>query len=116
MKKIVYSILAFSPMLAFAQNTGYFNNIINFFASAVRGLIPVFFGLAVLYFFYGIGKFILSAGDPKKAAEGKSIIIWGVIALAVMSSVWGITAYLKDIIGIQNAPASPNNVTLPTVN
>jgi hypothetical protein len=75
MKKIVYSILAFSPMLAFAQNTGYFNNIINFFASAVRGLIPVFFGLAVIYFFYGIGKFILSAGDPKKAAR-KRCAIW----------------------------------------
>jgi hypothetical protein len=116
MKKIVYSILAFSPMLAFAQNTGYFNNIITFFANAVRGLIPIFFGLAVLYFFYGIGKFILSADDGKKREEGKNVIIWGVIALAVMSSVWGITAYLKDIIGIQNAPAAPNNVTLPTVN
>jgi hypothetical protein len=58
----------------------------------------------------------LYVDDGKKREEGKNVIIWGVIALAVMSSVWGITAYLKDIIGIQNAPAAPNNVTLPTVN
>ena|SRR3989344_2098834 len=64
-------------------------------------LIPLVFSLALLFFFWGVAKYIWSAGDAKE--EGKKIMVWGVIALFVMSSIWGIINFLKtDIGGLNN--------------
>ena len=64
-------------------------------------LIPLAFTLALLFFFWGVAKYIWSAGDAKE--EGKKIMVWGVIALFVMSSIWGIINFLKtDIGGLNN--------------
>lgn len=39
-------------------------------------LIPLAFTLALLYFFYGVAKYIWSEGQGKD--DGKKIMIWGV--------------------------------------
>jgi len=73
-------------------------------------IIPTVFTLAVLFFFYGIVKYIWSEGNNKE--EGKRIMIWGVVALFVMSSIWGIVAFLQqDILGGSN----PSSVPIPTI-
>jgi hypothetical protein len=116
MKKLLYGALAFSPAFAFAQGTGLTTintNIITPISHAVNLLIPVAFGLAVLFFFYGVALYILSAGDPAAASKGKSIMIYGVIALAVMASVWGLVIYLQNTLGVNNNPTS---IPTPTVN
>jgi hypothetical protein len=115
MKKIVYGLLAFAPVLALAQGkivdtaTSYatgFNKIINI-------LIPAFFGLAVVYFFYGLAKYLLAgASDPKAHDAGKQIMIWGVIALAIMGTLYGLINFLADSLGVSktgsvNIPGIP---------
>ncbi len=114
MKKIVYAVLAFAPGLALAQNPNFtgLNSIVTFIKDTVRALIPVFFGLAIIYFFWGLIEYIRSAGDPKKAAEGRTIMIYGVIAIAIMISIYGLTAWLQGVFGI-NANATAN---IPVVN
>ncbi|MDP2705290.1 MAG: hypothetical protein Q8O71_02745 [bacterium] len=66
-------------------SVGLFNNIIY-----------VIFSFALLMFFWGLAKFIASAGNDKSIADGKRLMLWGVIALFVMASVWGIVAFLQD--------------------
>ena len=111
MKKVLYGLLAFGPVLALADTgtivttattwaTG-FKNIVNI-------LIPAFFALAVIYFFYGMAKYILAAGDPEKAKEGKSIMIYGVIALAVMASIYGLINFIAvSVIGSSGTGTAP---------
>ena len=113
MKKIVYGLLAFAPVLAFAQgtNTQPLTDIVTFIANTVRSLIPIMFGLAIIYFFWGLIKYIRSAGDPKAAGEGKTIMIHGVIAIAVMASIFGLVLWLQSIFGISNT----TSVTPPTI-
>lgn len=65
--------------------------------------------LATLVFLWGILKYITAGGDATKIAEARSYIIWGIIGLAVMASVWAIINYLKDTLGIQGG-----NNTIPT--
>ena len=114
MKKIIYASLAFAPILTFAAGT---TNLVDLtsMATAIRGiiaiLIPAGFGLAVLFFFYGVAVYILSAGDAAKAKEGKSIMIYGVIAIAVIASVWGLVAFLQSTFGV----SATTSQTIPTV-
>lgn len=62
-------------------------------------LIPITFALALIFFFYGLAQFIRSVSD-KTIAEGKSKMIWGIIALFVMISIWGIIGFIGDSVGI----------------
>lgn len=54
-------------------------------------IIPIVFALALVYFFYGVAKYIKS----EDKAKGREIMTWGVVAIAVMSSIWGIVYWLQ---------------------
>ena len=110
MKKLIYGSLLFTPVFAFAALENV-KAIIDQLKNILGILIPMAFGLAVLYFFYGIAKYVLAAGDPKAAGEGKSIMIYGVIAIAVMASIWGLVAWLQTTLGVDKI----NSVPVPTI-
>lgn len=58
-------------------------------------VIPLIFALAVVVFVWGtVNFFILNSDDEKKREQGRQFMIWGIIALAVMLSVWGLVRIL----------------------
>lgn len=73
-------------------------------------LIPIAFTLALLYFFWGVAKYIKSEGDGK--AEGKNVMVWGVVALFVISSVWGLVRFFRQELGIDER----NTINMPRIN
>ena len=83
-------------MKTFTATSGLLTN----FGKIVGALIPVVFGLAVLAFFWGVAKYVLQAGNPKVREQGRHLMIWGVIAIFIMSSIWGIVALLGSTLGI----------------
>lgn len=117
MKKLIYAAMAFAPVLALAQGeggtaVGTFTNLANGFNTIISILIPAFFGLAVIYFFYGLAKYILAgASDPKAHDAGKQIMIWGLVAIAIMASLYGLINFLQRSLGVNQT----GTVTLPTI-
>jgi len=105
MKKILSSLtLSLLPTVAFAQ-TGPINlqNIrgaIFQVGELINILLPIVVALALLFFFWGLAKFILASGDEDAKDEGKRIMIWGVLALFVMASVWGLVAFFGNLTGV----------------
>lgn len=97
MKKYIAILgLILVPSIAFAEGT--LTDLVNSLLSTVNAFIPLLFGLGILAFLWGMVKFIYNAGDPKKIQEGKQVMLWGIIALAVMMSVWGLARVLKNTI------------------
>lgn len=120
MKKIIYGLLSFSPVLALAQATGGspeetasgLNRLGTQIIRVLNGtVIPVLFAAAVVYFIYGVVKFIMSAGDEDKRKEGKSAMLWGIVGLVVMISIYGLIAFLSSSLGLTGG----GSVTLPIV-
>ncbi len=105
-KALIVSASVFLPLLASAQNiTGILTNIIKPLGLIVNTLIPITFALAVLFFFWGIAQYILASGDAAKKEEGRNKMIWGIVALFVMASVWGLVKFLGSNLGITETPA-----------
>ncbi len=69
--------------------------------------------LALIFFFWGLAKYILSAGDEEKKTEGRNIMIYGVIALFVMVSVWGLTTLLGNTFGVTGGGAPDSAPLIP---
>ncbi|KKS57873.1 MAG: hypothetical protein UV23_C0021G0006 [Candidatus Nomurabacteria bacterium GW2011_GWF1_42_40] len=64
-------------------------------------VIPLIFALAVVMFVWGAVKFfIINADEEAKRAQGRQFMIWGIIALAVMVSIWGLVSILGNTFGI----------------
>jgi len=71
-------------------------------------LVPVLFAIAFIVFLYGIARsYIFSSGDAEKVKEGHRIILWGIIAFAVMISVWGLVNVVANTFGLGGYYAPP---------
>ena len=115
MKKVLTSVALFAPALVLAQGNTDLGNVENFvddIGDLVNTLIPIVFALALLFFLWGLTKYIFAAGNEDAKESGKRIMIWGIIALFIMASVWGIVAFLQDLFGVDQTtidiPDTPN--------
>ena len=61
-----------------------------------NSIIPFLIGVAFVAILWGIAKYVRSAGDTEKVAEGRSVVIWGTIALFLMLTFWGFVTVLKN--------------------
>ena len=110
MKKINYlfgtSLLALAlPVLVFAQD---FNSILSRVQGIINSLIPFIIGLAVLVFLWGVFSYITAGADEEKRGKARDLIIWGVVFLFVMVSVWGLVNILINTFGLDDSiPQTP---------
>ncbi len=111
MKKIALtaSLLAL-PVVSFAQELTGLQGWVRGLAQIINLAVPIIFTLAVLAFFWGLALYIFSADKSK----GKDIMIWGIIALFVMVSVWGIINFIQQNLGIEQTRAPNVNILVPS--
>jgi uncharacterized membrane protein len=66
----------------------------------MRPLVTLIIGLALLYFLWGLVKFISASGDESEVTKGKSAMLWGIIALFIMISIQGIVYLVANSLEI----------------
>lgn len=118
---ISLTLLLTLPLVAYAQgvtslNTsfGQIGGSINAFTSGiVKSLITLFATMAMAAFFFGIVKYIwgFRNGEEKEITNGKKFMIWSLLALFVMFSVWGIIIFFQNTLGI----GGNNRILIPEV-
>ena len=83
---------------SFASVAGYITCTIKY------SVIPFMFAVALLIFIWGIVKFfIVDADEEAKRSQGKQFMIWGLIALTVMISVWGLARIFGSTLGFNTS-------------
>jgi hypothetical protein len=107
---ITVGVLAL-PLTSFAALSNVYG-LVGDISKIVNSAIPILFALALLGFFYGLVKFIFGKEEDKAAA--KKTMIWGVIALFVMASVWGLVSYLGTALGV-NQDSAPTTTLVPVI-
>lgn len=66
-----------------------------------RSVVPLIVALAVVMFIWGVIQYVINADEEAKRAEGRQFMIWGIIALTVMVSIWGLVSILAATFNIQ---------------
>jgi hypothetical protein len=108
MKKLLYTLpglVSLAPAFVYAQDLGRgisnVQRLIEQIGEIIDMLIPIVFALALLTFFWGLVRFIFAAGGEEAKETGKRLMIGGLIALFVMSAVWGIVRLLAETVGVE---------------
>lgn len=64
-------------------------------------VIPLIFALATVVFIWGVVQYVINDGEEAKKEKGRQFIIWGLIGLVVMVSVWGLVSIVTRTFNFQ---------------
>ena len=102
-KSFILAALIIFPAMVFAQKSvtdaGTLYNAIVYIVNLTMQLL---IGLAVFILAWGIFKFIYNAGDEAARAEGRQLILWGIIGIFAMVSVWGLVNIIAGTLSLNN--------------
>ncbi len=66
----------------------------------INTIIPVLVTIALVIFFIGLIRYIYKSSDAHGHGADKDLILWGLIALFVLVSVWGILAIVRESLNL----------------
>lgn len=103
-------ILLLTPGVIYAQgstanacddNIENISELLGLFACIIRSaLIPLLITLSIVIFIIGIIKYIAKADEEKEREEGRKFMLYGIIALFVMVSIWGLVGIIQGTFGL----------------
>jgi hypothetical protein len=89
--------------MTFAQFVG--NGTTGIIGAINTVVIPFIIALAFFVFIWGvINYFFLNSGNEEKRAEGRQFVLWGILGMVMLFSVWGFVNIMLSTLGI--APAA----------
>ena len=121
-KKTIPVGLIFLPLISFAQinynrtgTTRYYGygggsgggglwNLFYIVMDILSQVIILLVAFAVVFFLYGILKYITAGDDEEKRTKMKNVMIYGIIGLFVMISFWGIVNILINTFELDTYP------------
>ena len=99
----------FSTKIAYASFDSF---LLNVKQMIVDPLISLLFALAVVYFLYGLVEFMMNQDNDEKKTTGKSHMVWGVVGIAIMISVFAILTLIIDTFEIKDVNPKTGEVDL----
>lgn len=101
-----------SPVLTFAQQGTGGSNVCDYDIESIAevfhlfgcilgaAVIPMLVTLAVVIFIIGVIKYISKADEEAGRKEGKNLMIYGIIGLFVIVSIWGLVGIIQGTFGL----------------
>ena len=100
------------PVVALAQgyNVGSLNGMSQTITDILNLIFPILLAISVFVIAWGIFKFILNAGDEEARKTGRSFILWGVVGIFLMLSIWGLVNILVNTFSLNNSAITPGTL------
>jgi phosphate starvation-inducible membrane PsiE len=77
-------------------------------AEILNPLILLTFGVAFIFFLWGVVKFLSSDAADKSRSEAKSAILWGIVGMFIMFSVYGIINFVLSTFQVNTSDPTLN--------
>lgn len=108
-KKVALLAFAFTPAVAFAQNATQLFALLNIVQRVLSFLMPILIILGTLYVGWGVISFVTKS-DEEERAKAKGIILYGIIGLFVLISMWGLVGFLQTTLGVAGGGLNQNQI------
>ncbi len=109
LKKVGISAVLFAPVIVFAQ--GEITTLLSDAETWIQSITTIVVALVFIYFIWGLIKY-LTAGAEKKE-EAKTQMIYSILIMFVIFSIWGIINLLGGLVGADDNDAI--DVDLPSI-
>jgi heme/copper-type cytochrome/quinol oxidase subunit 4 len=96
MKKIFATLLVFTPFIASAQAITDVNSLTYKLTNIGNVVLEILIAFAVIYIVFQAVRFIMAGNDPEGRATIRDGILWGIVGLFVILSIWGLVKILTN--------------------
>ena len=96
MKKLIALAVLLAPLSVFAQQITDANSLTNKITNIGNTIVVLLISFAVIWIIISVVRYLIAGGDNEKRKEGGFRILWGVVGLFVILSIWGLVAILKN--------------------
>lgn len=100
MKKISIMALVLGSVMPFVASAQNAFSIVDTIQSFVNILVPLAISVGVLYFIWGVIQYTTGKSDDAKK-EGRDRMIYGIIGLFVIVSIWGLVNIISNTFGVR---------------
>jgi hypothetical protein len=101
-----------APTLASAHSL---TDFVAFVVAYINIIIPVLVSIAVMLFLYAGVRYIYKAEETKGKGAEREAMMWGLVALFILFSVWGILRIMCSVlIGTANCANAPQSALHPS--
>lgn len=101
------------PVFVFAAPQN-FQDLVYLVVSFINTAVEVVIAFAVLGFMWGVFQYIYT-DHASKIEEGRKMMVWGIIALFVMVSLWGILRILTDTFLNSGSSIDSGTINTPSI-
>lgn len=91
-------------MIAYAAQADDLSGLLEIIREILGTLVPIIVGLALVVFLWGVLRYVIAGADKEGKEQGRNFMIWGIIGLTVMVSIWGLVALVKNTF-FESSPA-----------
>lgn len=102
MKKFIVSLAVLFPVVTSAATLRTANDVIKTLIDIGNTVIEILIAFAVLWIIWNIIMFIVHADAPEERSIKGKAIIWGIVGLAIIMSIWGLVALLRNSFQLDN--------------
>ncbi len=92
---LIFFAFAIIPRISHAQTVSNFEELVEKIYNIISDFVPIIVSLTVIVFLWGIFQLVRSNSEDARA-DAIKVITFGVVALFVMVSVWGLVAILSN--------------------
>ena len=114
---LLFFFIVFSPLSSHAQGFENLRDLVSELYGFFNLLVGFLIGLAVVLFFWGMVRYIGAGDDSSKIEAGRKLILWGLLGIFIMISMWGIiTVFVYAFgfdVGSPNLPIFPGDALDP---
>lgn len=113
--KVRYALVVLfltSPVFVIAAGT--LNDIEEAVLELLNSIIPMFVAAAVVFFLWSVLKYVNSGDNAEVRIQARALMVYGVVAIFVLVSVWGLVGLLENVFNLDNSnlPVNPNDIIL----
>lgn len=103
MKKFIIGASVWAmPVLVLAQTTDDAFSLLELVTKVLNAIVPVLIAFAVVWFLWGVFSYMFT-DDEEKKGKAKEMMIYGIIGLFIMVSVWGLVNILGGTLDLDTA-------------
>lgn len=115
LSSLIISVATLLPGVVMAQaqiQDSYIVSVLALISRVFNALIPILIAIIVVFFIWSLIQFVRSSSDEDHT-KARNHMIWGIIAIFVAVSIWGLVGLLQDITNVDSGGLDSSE--LPTV-
>lgn len=99
MNRIILSLASAMPLIVFADARTDVIAVFNNIKSVLGTVVPIAIALALIYFIWGVIKYVISQDEEEKT-KSRQQIIYGIIGMFIIVAIWGIVSFIAQYLGV----------------